>query len=159
MSEKIGVDVDSILEKYMDGCWQRLYFKKSLKVGYPIYHYTSSDGLKGIIDSKIMKVSHCDFLNDETEIKYFSTIFDEAITSLIYTITDVAEKEAICNLKTEYQSYFAERQQIADIFIASLSKKRDSLSLWAMYTQNIGHSMEINQDFFFDIHRGLKIFS
>ena len=47
-----------------------------------LYHYTSADGLKSIIENKTLRFSDYRFLNDIDEIQYGKNIFFNVISKL-----------------------------------------------------------------------------
>ncbi|GHC39043.1 hypothetical protein [Aidingimonas halophila] len=57
----------------------------------PYLHYTSLEGIQGIVENKSMWASHINFLNDRKEWLHFDDIFHEALQNLEYPI-DVGGK-------------------------------------------------------------------
>jgi hypothetical protein len=60
-----------------------------------LYHYTSLEGLKGIINEKAIRPTHIRYLNDETEFAYTSRLLrgmggrlNDAATSKIHKSTE-----------------------------------------------------------------------
>lgn len=99
------------------------------KIEGSIYHYTSVEGLKGIIESKSIRFTHYKFLNDPKEMNYFKESNNFNSTSEMLNL---------------YLSVF-------DPFILSFSEDSDSYSLWSNYTNHYGLTIE------FDIEKLRKL--
>lgn len=106
-----------------------------------IFHYTSADGLKNILESKRIWFSNARFLNDASEINYIYTLFpktpdvyhedllDERFFKLISKISNSYITKDYCDI--DDRRWWAE-----DVYIASFSKHKDNLELWNYYTKN-----------------------
>ncbi len=91
-----------------------------------LYHYTSLEGLLGIINSQSMWASHCEYLNDSSEYKHaleFAKNFagfihyeDEYLSGFAWTLN-----EALGNMHESH------------IYISSFSEVPDLLSQWRGY--------------------------
>jgi len=101
-----------------------------------LYHYTSGNGLFGIINSSELHCSHQRFLNDPTEQSYFDNVLRSFLNNNEY-------------LKTIYVELFI-RDYLLDSsnqqFIFSLSKNPDSLSMWNYYANGNGYNIGFNID-------------
>jgi hypothetical protein len=102
-------------------------------------HYTNADGLFSIIESNSFWVSKSEFMNDPGEIKYARSLYDQEMQ----------------NYKTEELKLFDPMitwidgiLKVNDIFILSLTKEEDSLSLWERYGKGFGYSLKIDIDIF-----------
>lgn len=91
-----------------------------------LYHYTSLAGLIGIINSKCIWASHCEFLNDSNE-------FTHALNSAKSYSSDIF-------MDGDYISAFGwvvidslDKMQKHDVFVTSFSEKPDLLSQWRGY--------------------------
>jgi Protein of unknown function (DUF2971) len=92
-----------------------------------LWHYTSADGVRSIIDTSRLRFSHARFLNDPTEIAFG---WDEVTKALQHAI------DSATNLK----NFFAMTRSVAgDVYNAGhfftfcLSARTDSLSQWRAY--------------------------
>ncbi|MGG4237946.1 DUF2971 domain-containing protein [Bacillus safensis] len=111
-----------------------------------IYHYTNINGLEGILkkDGAIW-VSHADFLNDKTEIKYTMELSTEIFLSL-------CEKRDFSQEKiSKYQKLYVEAINInnrmnTNYYSLSFSTNPDSNLLWANYSHNDGYSITFDFD-------------
>lgn len=60
--------------------------QKTSEVYPKIYHYTTWDGLLGILKSQSLWATHCKFLNNYSEIIFFKDILVSFITSSLYNL-------------------------------------------------------------------------
>jgi hypothetical protein len=97
---------------------------EEIKKNGSIYHYTSIAGLKGILESSEIWLTHYKFLNDPNEMKYCK---NDKISASI----DLVE-----NLLNHLVP-----------MISSFSEEPDSYSLWSNYTNHFGFNIE------FDVER------
>lgn len=105
-----------------------------------LYHYTSLQGLIGIITSRSIWASHCEFLNDSSEFShalsfakgYSGNIFmeDDYLVSFGWAMRDALEHM----IKHE-------------VFVSSFSEKNDLLSQWRGYCpQGAGVSIGFDKE-------------
>lgn len=96
-----------------------------------LYHYTSQDGLIGIIESKSIWASNIHYLNDSKE---FQHAIDE-LKAIIYNRKKNQNNELIKKLYNSIEGSIGSFSRI-NIFVASLTEKGDQLSQWRGYCQN-----------------------
>lgn len=97
-----------------------------------LYHYTSQQGLLGILDQRQIWASHIRYLNDTKE--YFAgRSFIERISSVMSELNQADEETA----KTVEDTL--KLIDAFDIYVSSFSKAEegDSLNLWRAYAQNL----------------------
>lgn len=110
-----------------------------------IYHYTSSIGLKGILESKKIWFTDMFFLNDRSECFYTFELFSECLNKLKGSIN----KEIF-----DYLSAYNKKECLNDfnnqrLYVASFSTSNDNLNLWNYYTKSkdsAGYNLEFNLD-------------
>ena len=112
------------------------------------FHYTSGEGLNGILKNKKIWFSHTKFLNDEQERRYTYKILIDEINkmpksdfneSLIKYYDE--NSDAKNNVNTNYFEH--------EYYLACFSNNKDSLSLWNYYTKNensVGFNIEFDKD-------------
>lgn len=103
-----------------------------------LYHYTSGQGLFGIINSDELQCSNINFLNDPSEKSYFQDL-----------CKFVCKESNDC--KQIFSTLFNDSFQKAvvdpfETFIASFSKNEDSLSMWNYYAKGNGYNIGIDID-------------
>ncbi len=110
---------------------------------YNLVHYTSFEGLKGIIENKEIWFTKAEFFNDTTEGMYFESLYKVIINE--YKEMQLLSNELLDLLKTDivfrdcllhWQISGVNKQFDAlpcDVFICSFSKKEDCLPMWNYY--------------------------
>lgn len=121
-----------------------------------LYHYTSLESLKSIIENRSIRFSDCRFVNDINEFNYSINNFLNVIEE--YPENEVASiKQALLNLQKGQDcnfkiiapygntQYIGLEQYDNDtkFYIFSLTKNPDALSMWKMYGEN-GIRIKIN---------------
>lgn len=101
------------------------------------YHYTTGNGLLGILNSNTLHCSNINFLNDPSESKYINTILQEIFES------NHRYKEIYDQLHQNDFIFFLQPQYL---YIASFSRKRDSLHMWHYYADGNGYNIGIDID-------------
>lgn len=106
-----------------------------------LYHYTDANAFLGIITKKEIWASHIRFMNDYTEFKFAINKFKDLIEKFIKgkKIEDKSSsKEIIKNFEMVGK---------IDVFIFSLSEKKDELNQWRAYVKSIpNYSLGFNEN-------------
>lgn len=115
-----------------------------------IYHYTSSNGLLGILSSESLWFTDFSVLNDESEGNYIYNLVKDVLYSGNYSedyISLVIEEMNQLHLKNKY-------------FICSFSLNGDSLPMWSYYSKSsskLGYNIQINVfDLFCSMNRNIR---
>ena len=99
----------------------------------PLYHYTTAEGLIGIIGTGAIWATNVFYLNDASEITYGREVFDSYIEQRFPKIGEVSSQEMIENfvflLRLGPESWGDPMHG----FVACFSKAPDSLSQWRGY--------------------------
>jgi len=105
-----------------------------------IYHYTSVEGVLGILDKSEFWATKSDFLNDISEINYTFNLFEENFlnkiknekvrTRMISQFRSKLDKETDLYNKVLYGTY-----------IISFSTNQDNLLLWSEFTRKMGYNL------------------
>ncbi len=113
-----------------------------------VFHYSSANGLLGIVSSNSLQLSNLKYLNDPNEIEYSKGLFFEILEATKFPLDEKSNKiiresfiEDIC----KYIDYLSDR-----LFIFSTSLDKDSLHLWNYYGKNDGYSIEFQVDTLID---------
>ena len=108
-----------------------------------LFHYTSINGLLGIIESNKIWASHAYYLNDSREITHASIVIDKMIDEYIkekYVKDNYAEGGYVENgTETELLQQFRDWIKTFEtkefyIFVFSMSEEANLLSQWRSYT-------------------------
>lgn len=101
------------------------------------YHYTTVEGLMGIIENKCLWATGIDFLNDPSETHYIEDL-----------IKQICIKSP--DLKKVYEYFFNESYKSVffdstSIYITSMSAAWDSLSMWNYYAKGNGYCLKFKK--------------
>ncbi|MFT4918279.1 MAG: hypothetical protein ACI8RU_000892 [Zhongshania aliphaticivorans] len=112
----------------------------------PYFHYTSIEGIKGIIESREMWASHVNFLNDQKEWIYFDEILTAAVNELDLPFhLDGAIFESREDLRKALLGYPSSRINSFD-FVLSFSSVGDCKSQWQEYCPKFaGYALEFSE--------------
>jgi hypothetical protein len=126
-NEEISRYVDLITEQFRTLECFRLQ-------GYEhVWHYTTGDGLLGIIQSGTIYATQVSCLNDRTEIRYAERLFRQALVDLRRSIVSDTESEFVDTLLRTEENDVTTEESVSDFFVACFSAERDDLSQWRAY--------------------------
>ena len=119
-----------------------------------LHHYTSPNGLIGIITEKNIRHTNINCLNDKSEYRYTYSLIkkeiltDSEISSKLKTNNLFSLIESRCNYSTDNKLYDIENETYnkRTYYIACFSTAEDSLPMWNYYTSN-GSSLGYSIDF------------
>ncbi|WDL96392.1 DUF2971 domain-containing protein [Alicyclobacillus sp. ALC3] len=97
-----------------------------------LYHYSSTGALESIIEEGFW-VSHTNFLNDPSEVRYTYHLLRSELEKL-----GVHEDHLLSILSSD------DSASLVDAFVLSLSEDPDSLTLWSNYGQSDGCNIGVN---------------
>ena len=101
-----------------------------------LFHYTSIEGLKGIVNGKTLWATNIEFLNDIAEFKHGEEIMRKMAAHRRYGAK--GDRRDFFDALNKSPSIF----QAEDVFVISLSEAGDLLSQWRGYTpSNSGFSI------------------
>jgi len=119
-----------------------------------LYHYTSLNGFKGIIDTKKIWASNILYLNDTEEIKQAIWITMTCLEIIADSSESRDEKEFIDKFYWQVES-IPRRDRDFGIYVCSFSTKPDLLSQWRGYCPD-GNGICIGLDFNSEIYEQIK---
>lgn len=104
-----------------------------------LFHYTSMDGLKGMVAGKALWASNIEFLNDSTEFKHGEKVLKDVVTTRKRSVR--GDRRCFFDELDKYPCFF----QVEDVFLVSLTEEGDLLSQWRGYTPS-GSGFSIGLD-------------
>lgn len=134
--KEIKEEVDS----YENNFWLP---KHSNSTNLVLYHYTTAEGMKGIIDHRSFWCTDINFLNDKQEIKYGKKIIIDRLNNFIANEHNESIKSLLTKLKEVIGIH-----NIYDTFIFCMSKENHLLYQWEYYAN---HGKGYNLGFIFNI--------
>lgn len=112
----------------------------------PFFHYTSLEGIKGIVEGKTMWATHINFLNDEREWIHFEEVLSKAIHELDFPFVFEGATYSSCEDLLQAVQIRKSARINAHEFVLSFSKIADSKSQWSEYCpKNAGYALEFSE--------------
>lgn len=100
-----------------------------------VWHYTTGDGLLGIINSGVLRAGSAAFMNDRNELlsglRQVKAIFEERRGELEPSL----QEEIVAKLSTKSRSYRTET------YVLSACQEGDNLTMWRNYGRSVGFSI------------------
>lgn len=130
--------------------------KKIQESGQSLYHYTSLNSLMGMIESNRLWMSKGTFLNDSSELVYFSGVLKNILAKM-----EVQDQGELWIIFTEQLQQALDHfmKEIAEsgfeVYIFSMSQTEDSLALWYNYAKGDGYNIGFSAD---DLLREIKYY-
>jgi len=111
-----------------------------------LYHYTSVEGLLGILDNRTIWVTKSDFLNDYSELVYLRQVYAELLDRL------KAERDEMAESGPFYRMLKAAGDRLDDpawlqeqeLFVLSLTHHGDSYTMWSNFSGHHGYNIQID---------------
>ena len=109
-----------------------------------LYHYTTADGLKGIVESNELWATSAYFLNDSAEVTYGCALLKDAFREWLSN-NQRPEDSFSQRIAREFQKWFGEdlfsRSVISPIYLVCFCEDDNLLSQWRTYGQSGGYSI------------------
>jgi len=116
--------------------WEFIADKYSTNPQDTLYHYTSSDGLKGILETDTIRATDFGYLNDKSEMLHGIEIFKKASSTI--KKQDLKIFETKFDYYDDYLKVIKDINFVDDIFVCSFSTKKNCLNQWRAYTPKEG---------------------
>lgn len=113
---------------------------KYAKIIGDIYHYTSVDGIIGILKNKELWFTNIYFLNDNQELFYTYKLINEVVKEIKNDLSKTFYEKI--KARKNYllsEDYFDNESNVwgrQEYYVASFSTDKDSLALWNYYTKS-----------------------
>lgn len=107
---------------------------------FVLYHYTTADGLKGIVENDELWATSAYYLNDSTEIMYGYQLIDEALgvwRTKVNSPEDSMAGGLVYSLERQFGHDYLERNIITiitPIYLTCFCEEDDLLSQWRAYS-------------------------
>jgi hypothetical protein len=110
-----------------------------------LYHYTTAEGLKGMIEDQELWATDIFYLNDWTEFYHgraeFKRELEKRLTSMRKDTSDKKVAQIVSELLEKPNPLGSNR-----VFVCSFSEKGNDLSQWRAYCQDGGYSVGFRRD-------------
>src|SRR5258708_31414533 len=111
-----------------------------------LYHYTTGDGLKGIVENNELWATSAYFLNDSAEIYYGSDLLKHVLDDWIAKNVR-PETSLSLGLARQLRKWFGEdlvqKHIVPAIYVACFCEDDNLLSQWRTYGQSAGYSLAL----------------
>lgn len=101
----------------------------------PLYHYTTAEGLEGILRHRIAWATAARYLNDAQEVRYAVSLARARLARLQRDVAGAARKRLVARLIESLQRIDSDRPLVC---VFSLSQRADDLSQWRAYCPESG---------------------
>lgn len=138
---KYSKSLEEVFYKYLPH--KEMINKKNLM----LYHYTSPEAAKSIVENGVIHCSNILFFWDKNEIAYAFNLLNKVILETECQLLFKQEIDKIIKEKFNYR-YF---KMLDKLYVASFSLDRDSLFMWNSYTNNhnrFGYMLGVSADEF-----------
>lgn len=109
-----------------------------------LYHYTTAEGLKGIVESEVLWATSAYYLNDSAEILYGYRLLDQALENWLKRANPPADSISR-GFAESHRQYFGhdalERNVIMPIYLTCFCEEGNLLSQWRAYGSAGGYSI------------------
>jgi hypothetical protein len=109
---------------------------QSLQLPETLYHYTDAAGLKGIIESGVVRATHVAFMNDASEYLHAVSLLTELVAEIRASENDPLRISLLDEIKEPVS--LTRPQDVGPYFVACLSTKENSLNQWRAYGRGEG---------------------
>jgi len=108
-----------------------------------LYHYTTPEGLLGIMKSGSIRATHVRYLNDKTELKHaLSQEFEDHLLDTLFPVASKEKKESLRKLRRDHSKvdevYVASFTDDAAALASDAARPGDRLSQWRAYSNPAG---------------------
>jgi len=143
-SGRIGLERHVEIAEAFDAAWephQRAWRNAHTSVPERLYHYTTLDGLKGMITSGCIWASDVRFMNDASELSYASGLVAEETRRVFESTSDERAKVILPHTSTILNAFDVGPRP----FSACFCTDPDLLSQWRGYTNSqVGYSLGLD---------------
>ncbi len=130
---------DSINDFY--GSWLQIHSTDSPLI---LYHYTTLEGLKGILDNRSIWCSHISTLNDPLELQYGKKIILEKLKTFLINQNESILKGIIDDIIMFINAF---DESLYNTYISCFCEDNNLLSQWRAYSNKcIGYNLGISFD-------------
>ena len=111
-----------------------MQYRDSMPVNGEVWHYTTADGLIGILSNNVLWASSAAFMNDHREIKTGYDLWTKAVAE--YTARTEGQVDAKNHEFIEQLGNIFSADDPAIVYVVSACQDGDNLTMWRNYTGN-----------------------
>jgi hypothetical protein len=110
------------------------HVRRRVESGSSVFHYTTIDGLVGIIENDALQASNIFFMNDSSEVHHGLELIASRIEEVFPAERSRTPSETI--IVTMFERFAAAAETVADAYVSCFCRKDDLLSQWRAYGNN-----------------------
>ncbi|ARR10780.1 DUF2971 domain-containing protein [Paenibacillus bovis] len=111
-----------------------------------LYHYTSIQGLEGIVTYGCFWVTHVKFMNDSSENSYFWGVLKEVIDDFAKMHPENSVRKGFVAELNKVMDIHTKVMNVINHYVLSFSTQSDSLSMWNYYGKNDGYCLGFSKN-------------
>ena len=119
--------------------------------GDKLYHYTTADGIRGIVENREFMATKSDFLNDKLEFQYAVEVMERLMEK--YIVNEDLRVQFSEKLKAEIDrigiitsANSAVEENEMSFYVVAFSKQQNNSLLWAEFTDFRGYCLEFDYE-------------
>ena len=119
--------------------------------GDKLYHYTTAEGIRGIVENREFVATKSDFLNDKMEFQYAVEVMERLIER--YIVNTDLRMQFSAKLKAEIDrigiissAHAALDEDEMSFYVVAFSKQNNNSLLWAEFTDFRGYCLEFDYE-------------
>ena len=119
--------------------------------GDKLYHYTTAEGIRGIVENREFVATKSDFLNDKMEFQYAVEVMEQLIER--YIVNTDLRMQFSAKLKAEIDrigiissAHAALDEDEMSFYVVAFSKQNNNSLLWAEFTDFRGYCLEFDYE-------------
>ena len=134
--QPIKKEIEAAAVKITTACLDEHHQKESTPVPKHLYHYTSADGLLGILSSTSVWLTNIQYMNDLSEIQYAANLFQSVLDELDLQQLCPDQVEVVKRLSAIHDGTTV--MPDTGIYSASFCENGNLLSQWRAYRDTSG---------------------
>lgn len=119
--------------------------------GDKLYHYTTAEGIRGIVENREFIATKSDFLNDKLEFQYAVEVMERLIEK--YIVNEDLRVQFAAKLKAEIDrlgiitsACSSGDEDEMSFYVVAFSKQQNNSLLWAEFTDFRGYCLEFDYE-------------
>jgi hypothetical protein len=133
--------INHVVDEAINGAWSVLYPDKTVTVPPVLWHYTTSEGLCGILQHASLYATHYEYVNDPSEVQAFTAIAQAVAKRRLATLPAVGQEDTLRTAEEFRSTLWSivltfETGNLVGMnspYVACLSEDGDLLGQWRAY--------------------------
>jgi hypothetical protein len=118
---------ETLVQQFRGRLWRPASFDPADFMPSCVYHYTTADGLDGILRHGFVRATNFSFLNDPSEVMYGSDVARKLLVKIKDSLSE-PNRSLIDQILTSL-----DLEAVAEVYVACFTRLEDDLSQWRSY--------------------------